>query len=90
MGRAEDRRKKKYIKKRLTPKQFQILQSDCNMEYVEMEVQKRMEYNKKLFSDGLEFAFKNNNISNVKAKAILDDVILYMQRKVKEKENGKS
>lgn len=87
MGRAEDRKKKKYIKKRLTPEQFQRLQSDCNMEYVESEVQKRMEYNKKLFAEALDEAFKRQNIPSSKVKAVIDDMCLIMKRKVEERKN---
>ena len=69
MGRAESRKKAKYIKKRLTTD----------------EVTRQTGVFKKLFSECLTEAFKKNNISLTKANMILDDVSIIMQRKVSEK-----
>lgn len=42
MGRKERRMQQRYVNKRLTPEQFQELQSDINQRYIEEEVQKLM------------------------------------------------
>ena len=85
MGRAESRKKAKYIKKRLTTDQFNKLERDINKQYIQDEVTRQTEVFKKLFSECLTEAFKQNNISLIKANMILDDVSIIMQRKVSEK-----
>ena len=89
IGRAESRKKAKYISKRLGKDQFEKLQNEINMEYINKEVNDRVENFKKLFGECLQEAFKKNNISNIKANLLLDDVALIMQQKVVEKRNGK-
>lgn len=90
MGRAEDRKRKKYISKKLTQKQFEILKSDINRELIEKEVSERCKYFKELFSDCLAEAFVKNNLPKTKLRLILDDVALIMKRKVEERRNGNS
>jgi len=90
MGRAEDRKRKKYISKKLTQKQFEILKSDINREFIEKEVSERCKYFKELFSDSLVEAFLKNNLPKSKVMMILDDTDLIMKRKVEERRNGQS
>lgn len=85
MGRAEDRKKKRYINKKLTPEQFTHLESEINQKYIEQEVKIQMAYFRKLFADSLVEAFKKNDISLTKANMIIDDVAVIMERKVSEK-----
>lgn len=90
MGRAEDRKRKKYISKKLTQKQFENLKNDINNEFINKEVSERCKYFKELFSDCLAEAFVRNNLSRTKLMMILDDVELIMNQKLEEKRNGKS
>lgn len=86
MNRAARRKMQK--KTGITDKQLEQLQNEANMQYIELEVQKRMKYNEKLLSEAMGFAFSNNNIPSAKVSAILDDISLYMRRKVKESKNN--
>ncbi|MGG7177204.1 hypothetical protein ACQPU1_06425 [Clostridium paraputrificum] len=90
MGRAEKRKKAKYVSKKLTPGQFAKLENDINKEFINDEVNNQTAYFRKLFSECLKEAFKKNSVSEIKALMILDDVELIMIRKVEEKKNGKS
>lgn len=85
MGRAEDRKKRKYINKKLTPEQFAHLESNVNKEYIDSEVKTQIAYFKKLFSECLIEAFQKNGINLTKANMIIDDVGVIMERKVSEK-----
>lgn len=85
MGRAEDRKKRKYINKKLTPEQFAHLESNVNKEYINSEVKTQIAYFKKLFSECLTEAFQKNGINLTKANMIIDDVGVIMERKVSEK-----
>lgn len=42
MGRAEDRKKKKSVNRRITDKQFQALNSDINQEFIKQEVKEQV------------------------------------------------
>lgn len=90
MGRAEIRKKRKYMSKKLTSEQYNNLLNDVNKEYIESEVQDQVIWFKNLFSDCLVEAFEKNNISKIKAIMILEDVSKIMQRKGSEKINGKA
>lgn len=82
MGRAEDRKKKKFMKKRLTNEQLGRLQSETNLEYINLEVEKKCDFFKNLFSDCIIEAFKKNGFSNIQANKLLDDVEIIMKKKV--------
>lgn len=90
MGRAEDRKRKKYISKKLTQKQFENLKNDINNEFINKEVSERCKYFKELFSDSLMEAFLKNNLPKSKVMMILDDTELIMKRKAEERLNGNS
>lgn len=90
MGRAEDRKRKKYISKKLTQKQFENLKNDINNEIINKEVAERCQNFKELFADCLAEAFVKNNLPKTKLRLILDDVVLIMKRKVEERRNGNS
>lgn len=90
MGRAEIRKKRKYMSKKLTSEQYNNLLNDVNKEYIESEVQDRVIWFKNLFSDCLVEAFEKNNISKTKAIMILEDVGKIMRRRESEKKNEKS
>lgn len=90
MGRAEDRKKRKFINQKLTKQQFEILKSDINREFIEKEVSERCKYFKELFSDSLVEAFLKNNLPKSKVMMILDDTELIMKRKAEERLNGNS
>lgn len=90
MGRAEIRKQRKYVSKKLSNEQYKNLVNDVNKEYVEREVQDRVMWFKNLFSECLIESFEKNNISKSKALMILDDVDTIIQRKASEKKNGKA
>lgn len=88
-NRAERRKAMKCFRGKLSQEQFEKLQSEANMEYLEREVQKRMDYNFELFKEAIDEAFKRNNISSSKANAVMDDMVMIMKRKAEErKKNG--
>lgn len=82
MGRAEDRKKKKFMKKRLTSEQLDKLQSETNQEYINNEVNRQVKFFQGLLSDSLLEAFKMNGVNNTKASKIVDDVQIVMRKKV--------
>ena len=85
MSRSERRKQIKHVNKKLTTEQFQKLQSDRNREFIDQEVLKQTNHFKMLFTECLNESFKKNGISNLKAKMILEDVLIIMKRKVSEK-----
>ena len=87
MGRAENREKAKYIRKRLTAEQFNSFKDSVNQAYIQDEVEKQIKFYQKFWSVCLVEAFKKNNISTDKAKIILDDTKIIMRQKVNEKKN---
>lgn len=90
MGRAEIRKQRKYVSKKLSEEQYKNLLSDVNKEYVESEVENRVIWFKNMFSECLIEAFEKNNITKSKALMILDEVDTIMHRKGSEKKNGKA
>ena len=89
MGRAEHRKMQKKTKKMLTDEQFKQLQSEANKGYVETEVNKQIAVSQNLLTECMLEAFKNNGLSQAKAKMVLDDIELIMLRKIEEKKNSK-
>ena len=82
MGRAENRKKIKTIKKRITEKQFKALNSEINMRYVNDEVDKQIKFYQKLWSDCIIEAFKKCGYTLDKAKVVLDETEVIMLKKV--------
>ena len=76
------------MKKKLTPEQFQTLQSQANKEIVENEVATQIKFYQDLWSKCIIESFKKNGYSTEKVKILLDDIELIMLRKVEEKKNG--
>ena len=89
MGRAEHRKMQKSIRKRMTDEQFNKLQVEANKGFVEMEVNKQIKFYQNLWTECMLEAFKNNGLSQAKAKMVLDDIELIMLRKIEEKKNSK-
>lgn len=87
MGRAEKRKQKKVISKKLTVSQYNNLLNGVNKEYIEQEVKDRVTWFKNIFSECLIEAFEKNNISKSKSFMILEDVQVIMQRKGSESKN---
>lgn len=87
MGRAEKRKQKKVISKKLTVSQYNNLLNSVNKEYIEQEVKDRVSWFKNIFSECLIEAFEKNNISKSKSFTILEDVQIIMQRKGSESKN---
>lgn len=87
MGRAENRKKKKFLNRKLTPEQFEKLNSEANKELIDYEVDKQIKFYQNLWTECMLEAFKINKISTDKARMILEDIETIMLRKVAEK-NG--
>lgn len=90
MGRAEIRKQRKYVSKKLSDEQYKKLTGEVNKEYIEKEVESRVDWFKNLFSECLIESFDIHKIPKSKALMIIDDVSNIMQRKVEEKKNGKA
>lgn len=90
MGRAEKRNNNKYIRKKLTTKQFEDLKESMKKEYVNEEVNKAILVYQKLWTECLIEGFKKCGYPNDKAMQLLDQVELLMVQKVEEKSNGES
>lgn len=84
MGRTENRRIKKHLRKFMTQDQIDNLITDTNKKYLTNEIEKTISLYKKLWTECLLESFNDNGISKLKSKMILDDVELLMQRKVGE------
>lgn len=87
MGRAENRKKKKILNRRLTPEQFEKLNSEANKELIDYEVDRQIKFYQNLWTECMIKAFEQNNISKDKARMVLEDIETIMLRKVAEK-NG--
>ena len=85
MGRQENRKKQRYMKKKLSEHQFSKLMSDSNRQLVNEEVERRTEVFKTLFSECLYESFNRNGIPTMKANMIMDDIVVLMAKKVQEK-----
>lgn len=88
MGRAENRKKKKFLNRRLTPEQFERLNSRANKELIDYEVNNQIKFYQALLTECMIEAFKQNKISTDKAKMVLQDIEMIMLRKIEEKKNG--
>lgn len=80
MGRKEKRQQDKYVKSRLSNKQYLGLKQAINMQLINDEVEKRMEFNKLLFISALTEAVEKNKISKTKLSMVLDDMETIMAR----------
>lgn len=87
MGRAENRKHKKGVKRKLTPEQYNQLTTNITNDLVEEEMKKRVEYFQTLFTEVMEYAMKKNKISDKKYAEILQDMEIEMLRRA---HNGKS
>ena len=90
MGRAENRKKKKFLNRKLTPEQFAKLNSEANKELIDYEVDKQIKFYQNLWTECMLEAFKINKISTDKARMVLEDIETIMLRKVEEKKNGEA
>lgn len=81
MGRAEDRKKSKNIKKKLTDKQYQEMMNSVNKKYLIDEVNAKCNIFSGILLDAVEESLKKNGISNTKISQILRDVELEVLRK---------
>ena len=90
MGRAEKRNNNKYIRKKLTTKQYEELKETMTKEYVAEEVNKAILVYQKLWTNCIIEGVKKCGYSNDKAMQLLDQVELLMVQKVEEKRNGES
>lgn len=82
MGRADDRKFQKSVKKKLNDKQFDKLMSDINYEYVSREAKARFDAFRNSFLEAIVEAMKENGLSNIKCKAIVDDTERIFFKKV--------
>ena len=83
MGRAERRKQKKFIGKRLTDEQYERLLSGATEDFINLEVDKRIKNFQDTFVDALTKAFEKNGISKIKLNMIMDDVISIMKKEHK-------
>lgn len=90
MGRAEDRKRNKYINTRLTKEQFEVFRSDINKKYIENEVKLEVDKFISFYTECMLESLENNGINKTKTILILEDVNVIMKRKMGEKRNGKS
>ena len=90
MGRAEDRKRNKYINTRLTKEQFEVFRSDTNKKYIENEVKLEVDKFISFYTECMLESLENNGINKTKTILILEDVNVIMKRKMGEKRNGKS
>ena len=93
LGRKENRKRDRKVRKILNKDQYERLQNDINLEFIENEVEARCDNFRQLFIDCFTEAIEKNNMSKTKAIAILDDVAIIMKRNVaekREKKNGES
>lgn len=82
MGRAEDRKRKKEVRKSLSDKQYEKLMSIATSDYVKFEVNRQMDFLQKHFTDAIIESLKKNGFSNTKIAMIVDDVQSIFLKKV--------
>lgn len=82
MGRAEDRKRKKEVRKKLSEKQYNNLVNATCSDYVKLEVNRQMDFLQKHFTDAIIESLKKNGMSNTKIYMIIDDVQSIFLKKV--------
>lgn len=82
MGRAEDRKRKKEVRKSLSEKQYERLMNIATSDYVKFEVNRQMDFLQKNFTDAIIESLKKNGFSNTKIAMIVDDVQSIFLKKV--------
>ena len=82
MGRAEDRKKRKHIKSKLTDEQFKNMMNSVNREYIRDEVERQCTWYKKVFTECIIESFEKNKIGKNKAMKIIEDVDLIIKRRM--------
>lgn len=90
MGRAENRKKAKYIRRKISDEQFNKLQSDINRAYIQDEVEKQLQFIQAFWAECMGEAFKKNNLSQAKLKMVLDDMDLIMAKRVEKRKQNSS
>lgn len=83
MGRAEDRKRARECKKKLSEGQFKTLMNQASSDYVKIEVNRQMNFLQKHFTDAIIESLKKNGMSNTKISIIIDDIQAIFFRKVK-------
>ena len=83
MGRAERRKQKKVIGKKLTDEQYNRLLGEVNEDFLNLELSKRIKEFQEVFIEALTKAFEKNGISKIKLNMIMDDVISIMDKEHK-------
>lgn len=82
MGRAEDRKRAKNVKKKLNDEQFNNLMNMASSDYIKIEVNRQMNFLQKHFTDAIIESLKKNGFNNTKIAMIIDDVQSIFLKKV--------
>ncbi len=82
MGRAEDRKRAKNVKKKLNDEQFNNLMNMASSGYIKIEVNRQMNFLQKHFTDAIIESLKKNGFNNTKIAMIIDDVQSIFLKKV--------
>lgn len=82
MGRAEDRKRKKNVKKKLNDNQFNNLMTRVDSDFIKLEVDRQMDFLQTNFTDAIIESLKKNGLSNTKISIIVDDVQSIFLKKV--------
>ena len=82
MGRAEDRKKRKHIKSKLTDEQYKNMMNAVNREYIREEVERQCIWFKAVFTECIIESFEKNKIGKNKAMKIVEDVDLIIKRRM--------
>lgn len=82
MGRAEDRKMKKRVNKKIGKGSIDTIANGINKELISCEVDRKCKIFQEMMIDSVVEAMKRNNLSNSQMKRISDDIELVLRKKV--------
>lgn len=82
MGRAEDRKMKKRVNKKIGKGRIDTIANGISKELISCEVDRKCKIFQEMMIDSVVEAMKRNNLSNAQMKRISDDIELVLRKKV--------
>ncbi len=82
MGRAEDRKMRKKVDKKIGKGRMETIAKGLDQELINYEVNRKCEIFEGLLIDSIVEAMKRNGLTNSQVKRISDDIELVLRKKV--------
>lgn len=86
MGRAETRKARKNVKKKLTKEQYEHFQRATNTEFLNSQVKEKADKLSLVMSEVITDVLKNNRISDQRVKKIVNEICIEVDRRFNHEE----